>query len=57
MGKLRVRKVEQFAKICPLISDRASIKMLEARCYFLDEEMEAQRCYLYKQVNCQDWLV
>lgn len=43
MRTLRLRKVKQFAKISQLLSGRASIKILDARCYFLDEEVEIQR--------------
>lgn len=51
MRTLRLRKVKQFAKISQLLSGRASIKILDARCYFLDEEVEIQRA---KWVNCQN---
>lgn len=36
--KLGLRKVKQFAKIWLLPRGSACIKMLQARCYFLDDE-------------------
>lgn len=55
MRKLRLRVVEQFAKICLLWSDRANIKMLKARSYFLHENWQSKDV-TKQQVNCQGWL-